>query len=201
MNRPVLNFLLFLASMIITGSLIFGISGCSKEQEPAPATQTVKTETKPLPPVSDNLPMAVDFDNVPLSELVQFVTSQTGRGVVLSGSESLPITWIESNLTKETLFASFQSAVKASGLLLEPGNEQGTLYTVKKPEEPKTAVLLDYARSSRGVFFLLGSTIFPLEKFPYPVRYDSGHWYALLPKSIAASFSVTQSSSVGNQQD
>jgi hypothetical protein len=129
--------------------------------------------------------MAVDFDNVPLSEVVQFVTSQTGKGLVFSGNESTPITWIESNLSKETLFDSFQAAVTASGLQLEPVNDGHTVFTVKKPEEPQTAVLLNYARSSRGVFFLLGSTIYPLKKFPYPVRYDSGHWYALLPQSKA----------------
>ena len=116
MNRSILNFLLFLAAMIITGSLLFGISGCSKDQEPAPAAQTVKAESKSLPPVPENLPMAVDFDNVPLSEVVQFVTSQTGKGVVLSGSETMPITWIESNLTKETLFTSLPIRCRGFGL-------------------------------------------------------------------------------------
>ena len=192
MNRPVLNFLLFLAAMIITASLLLGISGCSQEQEAAPAAQSVTTESKPLPPVPANLPMAVDFDNVPLSEVVQFVTSQTRKGLVLSGYESTPITWIESNLSKETLFDSFQAAVTASGLLLEPVNNGHTVFAVKKPEEPQTAVLLNYARSSRGVFFLLGSTIYPLKKFPYPVRYDSGHWYALLPQSKADQLTTDQ---------
>jgi len=66
------------------------------------------------------------------------------------------------------------------------------LYAIKKPQEPQTAVLLNYARSSRGVFFLLGSTIYPLKKFPYPVRYDSGHWYALLPQSKADQLTTDQ---------
>jgi hypothetical protein len=47
--------------------------------------------------------------------------------------------------------------------------------------------------SSRGTFFLLGSTVYPLEKFPFPVRYDSGHWYALLPKSTADQLTASAS--------
>ena len=183
----VLSVFLFLASFLLVSSILFGISGCSQEQkkQPAQVQQAVKTESKPLPPVPENLPMAVDFGNVALSEVVQFVTSQTGKGVVLTGYETTPITWVEANLTKETLFDSFQAAVTASGLLLEPINDQKTLFALRKPEGPQTTVLLNYARSSRGVFFLLGSTIYPFEKFPYPVRYDSGHWYAFLPKDKA----------------
>ncbi|MGD9817144.1 MAG: hypothetical protein AB7V04_00445 [Desulfomonilaceae bacterium] len=185
-QRSFFNVLLFLASMIITGALIFGISGCTPQEKKAePVQQTTKAEPAPLPPLPANLPISVDFNNVPLSEVAQFITSQTGKGLILSGNEAKPLSWVESNLAKETLFDSFKAAVTASGLVLQPANDQETLFTVTQPEEPKTPVLLDFAQSSKGVFFLLGSTIYPLEKFPYPVRYDSGHWYALLPKSIS----------------
>jgi len=194
MKRPFFNFLLFVAAMIITGSLLFGISGCTTQQKKKaePVQQTVKAEPAPLPPVPANLPLAVDFNNVALSEVAQFVTTQTGKGLVLSGLESKPITWVESNLSKETLFASFKATVAASGLTIKPANDQKSLFSIEQPEEPKTAVLLNYARSSRGVFFLLGSTIYPLEKFPFPARYDSGHWYALLPKSTADKLTATK---------
>ncbi|MDD2468286.1 MAG: hypothetical protein PHI97_30260 [Desulfobulbus sp.] len=101
-NRSFFHVLLFLASMIITGSILFGISGCTPHQEKktAPA-QTAKAEPAPLPPIPANLPLSVDFDNVPLSEVAQFVTSQTGKGLILSGNEAKPITWIESNLTRK----------------------------------------------------------------------------------------------------
>lgn len=177
---------LFLASFLIISSLLFGISGCtSQEKKPEPPKQTAKVAPPPLPPVPANLPLSVDFDNVPLSQVAQFVTTQTGKGLILSGNESKPITWIESNLTKATLFDSFKATITASGLLLESANDQGTLFTIEQPEEPKTPVLLDSARSSRGVFLRLGSSIYPLSKFPYPVLYDSGHWYGLLPSSFS----------------
>ncbi|MDD2468771.1 MAG: hypothetical protein PHI97_32760 [Desulfobulbus sp.] len=185
-QRSFFNVLLFFASMIITGALLFGISACTPHQEKKAAPpQTAKAEPAPLPPITANLPLSVDFDNVALSEVAQFVTSQTGKGLILSGNEAKPVTWIESKLTKETLFDSFKATLTASGLVLKSANDQESLFSIEQPEEAKTPVLLDYARSSKGVFLLLGSTIYPLQKFPYPVRYDSGHWYALLPKSIS----------------
>ncbi|MGD9947779.1 MAG: hypothetical protein AB7U29_04795 [Desulfobulbus sp.] len=185
-QRPFFHVLLFLASMIITGSFLFGISGCTPHQEKKaqPAKQPKSaTVQPPVPPKT--LLLSVDFDNMALSSVAQFVTSQTGKGFILSGNESKPITWIEANLTKDKIFDSFKATLTASGLILKAANEKETLFSIEQPEEPQTPVLLNYARSSRGVFFLLGSTVYALEKFPYPVRYDSGHWYALLPKSTA----------------
>lgn len=183
-QRPFFHVLLFIASMIITGSLLLGISGCTptEKKQPEPPKQA---KAVPLPPIPANLPLSVDFDNMALSSVAQFVTAQTGKGFILSGNDAKPITWIESNLTKDKIFDSFKATISASGLNLKAMNEEGTLFSIETPEEIKIPYQLDYAMSSRGTFFLLGSTVYPLEKFPFPVRYDSGHWYALLPKSTA----------------
>ena len=184
-QRPFFNCLLFLASFLIVASILFGISACTPQEKiPEPTTQQPAKEELPL--LSHViLPVTVDFNAVPLSEVAQFVTTQTGKGFTFSGLESHPITWIENNMARDKIFDSFKVALTASNLLLNPANEQQTLFTIEKPEEQTQPVLLDYARSSRGVFLRLGSTIYPLDKFPYPVRYDSGHWYGLLPKSIS----------------
>lgn len=184
-SRPFLNLLLFLASFLIVASILFGISACTpQEKKPEPITQQPAKEELPQL-ASIILPVSVDFNAVPLSEVAQFVTTQTGKGFTFSGLESRPITWMENKIPKDKIFDSFKATLTASNLLLNPANDQETLFTIELPEEPVQPVLLDYARSSRGVFLRLGSTIYPLEKFPYPVRYDSGHWYGLLPKSIS----------------
>ena len=185
-RRPFFHVLLFLASMIIVGSLLFGLSGCSKQEQPKPAKQPAKVvAVQPAPTPAVPLPVSVDFDNMALSSVAQFVTAQTGKGLILSGLESKPITWIESNMAKDKIFDSFKAALTASGLLLKPANDQETLFTIEKPEEPKVPVRLDYAASPRGTFFLLGSTVYPETSFPYPVQYEAGHYFAMVPKSTA----------------
>ena len=194
MNRPFFHVLLFLASMIVAGSLLFGLSGCSKQEQAKPAKQPAKVATQPAPtpqpPV--NLPVSVDFDNMALSSVAQFVTAQTGKGFILSGLESKPITWIESNMAKDKIFDSFTAALTASDLLLKPTNDKNTLYTIEKPEEPKVPVRLDYAESHRGRFFLLGSTVYPETSFPYPVQYEAGHYFAMVPKTTADQLTTTK---------
>ena len=194
-HRPFFHVLLFIASLIITGSLLLGISGCTPHQEKktVPAQQSAQVKPAPLPPIPATLPLSVDFDHIALSSVAQFVTAQTGKGFVLSGNEAKPITWIESNLTKEKLFDSFKAAITASGLMVQPRNQEGTLFSIESPEEAKVPYQLNYAMSSRGVFFLLDGMVYPLEKFPFQVRYDAGHWYALLPKSTADQLSASAS--------
>ena len=192
MNRPFFHVLLFLASMIVAGSLLFGLSGCSTQEQAKPAKQSAKVATQPTPaPSAVPLPISVDFDNMALSSVAQFVTAQTGKGFILSGLESKPITWIESNMAKNKIFDSFQAALTASGLLLKPANDNN-LYTIEKPEEPKVPVRLDYAASRRGRFFLLGSTVYPETSFPYPVQYEGGHYFAMVPKTTADQFTTTK---------
>ena len=186
MNRSSFHVLLFLASMIVAGSLLLGLSGCSKQEQAKPAKQPAKVTTQPTPsPPVVPLPISIDVDNMALSSVAQFVTAQTGKGFILTGLESKPITWIESNMAKDKIFDSFKSALTASGLLLKPAKDTENLYTIEKPEEPKVAVRLDYAASRRGTFFLLGSTVYPETSFPYPVQYEAGHYFAMVPKSTA----------------
>ena len=192
MNRPFFHVLLFLASMIVAGSLLLGLSGCSTQQQPKPAKQPAKVATQPSPPPVFPLPISVDFDNMALSSVAQFVTAQTGKGFILSGLESKPITWIESNMAKDKIFDSFKAALTASGLLLKPANDKNTLFTIEKPEEPKIPVRLDYAASARGTFFLLGSTVYPETSFPYPVQYEAGHYFAMVPKTTADQLTTTK---------
>ena len=61
----------------------------------------------------------------------------------------------------------------------------GNLYAITAREEGRVPLRLDFATSSRGTFFLLGKTIYPQAQFPYQLKQDGGHWYALVPKSLA----------------
>lgn len=193
MNRSFFHVLLFLASMIVAGSLLFGLSGCSKQEQPKPAKQPGKVATQPTPaPPVVPLPISVDFDNMALSSVAQFVTAQTGKGFILTGLESKPVTWIESGMSKNKIFDSFKSALTASGLLLKPAQDTETLFTIEKPEEPKVPVRLDFAASRRGTFFLLGSTVYPETSFPYPVQYEAGHYFAMVPKTTADQLTTTK---------
>jgi len=179
---------LFFASMLLTGALVFGLSGCSRQEkkEPPPkASQAPKTEVAQPLPVKKDGPVSVDFDNVPLSEVAVFVTSQTGKGFILGGTGDKALSWIEYNIPREKLFDSFTATLAAAGLVLKPTNEERTAFTINQAEEMKVPCKLNFATSERGTFFLLGSTIYAKESFPFPVTTDGAHWYATLPKSMA----------------
>lgn len=176
-----------LASVLLSSALLLS---CSKEKKAKPAdpqpakVETVKPPT-PAPVIKKDGPVSLDFDNSPLSEVALFVTSQTGKGFILNGVESKPISWIEYDIPREKLFDAFANTLAAFDLILKPSNESGTVFTINKTEEIKVPYKLDFATSKRGTFFLLGSTVYSKEKFPYPVKYDSGHWFAIIPKSLA----------------
>jgi len=179
---------LFFASMLISGALVFGLSGCSRQdkKEPPPTvSQSPKTEVAQPLPVRKDGPVSVDFDNVPLSEVAVFVTSQTGKGFILGGTGDKTLSWIEYNIPREKLFDSFAATLSAAGLVLKPTSEEQTAFTIDKAEEIKVPCKLNFATSQRGTFFLLGSTIYAKESFPFPVTTDGAHWYATLPKSMA----------------
>ena len=176
-----------LASVLLSSALLLS---CSKEKKAKPAdSQPAKVETvkppTPAPVIKKDGPVSLDFDNSPLSEVALFVTSQTGKGFILNGVESKPISWIEYDIPREKLFDAFANTLAAFDLILKPSNESGTVFTINKTEEIKVPYKLDFATSKRGTFFLLGSTVYSKEKFPYPVKYDSGHWFAIIPKSLA----------------
>jgi hypothetical protein len=188
---------LFFASMLLAGALVFGLSGCSsqeKKEPPAAARHPPKTEvTQPQPPpIRKDGPVSVDFDKVPLTEVAQFVTGITGKGFILNGSEALPISWIEYNIARQKLFDSFANTLTAAGLVLKSTTDDKTVFTINKAEEIKVPYKLDFATCARGTFFLLGSTVFLKEQFPYPVKHESGSWFAIIPKSIADSLQTSE---------
>lgn len=186
-----LNNFLFVASFLIASAVVIALSGCSRQEQKAPpvASQPPPVQTpvraKPAGPVS------VDFDQAPLSDVVQFVTTQTGKGFILNGAGDKTVSWIEYNIAKDTLIDSFARALAAADLLLKPTTEEKTVYAIEKAEDSKVPYRLNFATSSRGTFFLLGSTIYPKDAFPHPVRYDAGHWYAMVPKSTADQLAAT----------
>jgi len=178
---------LFFASMLISGALVFGLSGCSRQEqkETPPTASQPKTEVAQPLPVKKDGPVSVDFDNVSLSEVAVFVTSQTGKGFILNGAGDKALSWIEYNIPREKLFDSFAATLAAAGLVLKPTSEEHTAFTIDKAEEIKVPCKLNFATSERGTFFLLGSTIYTKESFPFPVTTDGAHWYATVPKSMA----------------
>lgn len=185
--RPYSSFLCF-ASFILVGSLVFScsLSGCSRQEQDKPATPAPKAvPVQPAAPAVKPPTVSVDFDNVPLAEVVVFVTGQTGKGFTFAGNESKPITWIEYHIERAKVLDSFKAALAASGLTLKPGNPEETLFVIEQPEEVKVPCKLDFASSKRGTFFLFDATIYPKETFPFPLQQQGGHWYALVPKSVA----------------
>ena len=186
MKTKAFNLFLLLASVLIVSALLLS---CSQEKKAKPTPQPAKAEAvkppTPAPVVKKDGPVSLDFDNSPLSEVALFVTNQTGKGFILNGVETKPISWIEYNIPREKLFDAFADALAAFDLILKPANEAGTVFTVDKIEELKMPYKLDFITSKRGTFFLFGSTIYSKEKFPYPLRQDSGHWFAIIPKSLA----------------
>ena len=183
-TKPFSLFLL-LASLLICSALALSCSKDKKEKSVVPQPAQVEAVKPPAPVIKKDGPVSLDFDNSPLSEVALFVTSQTGKGFILNGVESKPISWIEYNIPREKLFDAFANTLAAFDLILKPSNESGTVFTINKTEEIKVPYKLDFATSKRGTFFLLGSTVYSKEKFPYPVKYDSGHWFAIIPKSLA----------------
>jgi hypothetical protein len=191
MKTKSFNLFLLLASLLICSALVLS---CIREKNEKPAApQPAKVEAvKPpsLPTVSTPVvkkdgPVSLDFDHSPLSEVALFVTSQTGKGFILNGTETKLISWIEYNIPREKLLDAFANTLAAFDLILKPTNDAGTVFTIDKIEELKVPYKLDFATSKRGTFFLFGSTVYSMEKFPYPVKHDSGHWFAIIPKSLA----------------
>jgi len=193
-----LNNFLFVVSFFIASAVVIALSGCSRQEQKAPPpvahqpppTQ-VPVQTKPTGPVS------VDFDQAPLADVVQFVTAQTGKGFILNGAGDKTVSWIEYNIARDKLIDSFSRALASTDLLLKPTTEEKTVYTIEKAEDSKVPYRLNFATSSRGTFFLLGSTIYPKDSFPHQVRYDAGHWYAMVPKSMADQLAATENKTNG----
>ncbi len=184
MNTKPFSLFLLLASILLSSALVLSCTKEKKEPPPPAKAETIKPPTPP-PVVKKDGPVSLDFDHSPLSEVALFVTSQTGKGFILNGTETKLISWIEYNIPREKLLDSFANTLAAFDLILKPTNDAGTVYTVDKIEEMKVPYKLDFATSKRGTFFLFGSTVYSMEKFPYPVKHDSGHWFAIIPKSLA----------------
>jgi hypothetical protein len=178
---------LFVASMLLTGALVFGLSGCSQQEkkEPPPAArQTSNPEVaKASQPEQPKIgPVSVDFDKAPLSEVALFVTNHTGYGFILGGSADKPLSWIEYNIPRKKLFEAFSATLNAHGLILK---QVGNAFAIDTAEQASIPYKLNFASSKRGTFFLLGSTVYPKETFPFPVKYEAGHWYASIPETVA----------------
>lgn len=185
-----LNNFLFVVSFLIASAVVIALSGCTRQEQKAPPV-THQPPPVQVPAAKPTGPVSVDFDQAPLSEVVQFVTAQTGKGFILNGAGDKTVSWIEYNIAKDKLIDSFSRALTSADLLLKPTTEEKTVYTIERAEDSKVPYRLNFATSSRGTFFLLGSTIYPKDSFPHQVRYDAGHWYAMVPKSTADQLAAT----------
>lgn len=187
------NNFLFVASFLIVSAVVIALSGCSRQEQKAPPPVTYQPPPAQAPaPTKPTGPVSVDFDQAPLSDVVQFVTTQTGKGFILNGAGDKTVSWIEYNIARDKLIESFSRALASADLLLKATTEEKTVFTIEKAEDSKVPYKLNFATSSRGTFFLLGSTIYPKDSFPHQVRFDAGHWYAILPKSTADQLAVTE---------
>ena len=184
MKKKTLSVVAFLGAAVIAGGVVLS---CSKQEKPAPPPVARKEQpaqpAAPAPPPV-NAPLSLDFSNAPLADVVPFVTQHTGTGFLLNGTEGKTISWTEYNIPRERLFDSFINALVAYDLVARPMNDTN-VFTITTVEELKVPLKLNFATSARGTFFLLGNTIYPQERFPYPLKYDAGSWYAIVPKSLS----------------
>ena len=134
-------------------------------------------------------PVSVDFDKAPLSEVALFVTNHTGYGFILGGSADKPLSWIEYNIPRKKLFEAFSATLNAHGLVLK---QVGNAFAIDTAEQASIPYKLNFASSKRGTFFLLGSTVYPKDAFPFPVKYEAGHWYASIPENVAKHYFSTE---------
>ena len=177
MPRKMLSVLLLLAAALIAGAVVVN---CSRPEQTKPAPPA--RQEQPLPKTKPLTHLSVDFANATLANIVPLVTEQTGKGFVLQGTEAKTISWTEYNIPREKLLDAFLVALSAHDL---SARQDGNLYTITTREESKVLLKLDFATSTKGTFFLLGNTIYPQAQFPYPLKQDGGHWYALVPKSLS----------------
>ena len=188
MKHKPFSLLLLLVSGLTVGLLVISCSQPKKEESKPkaqqPAIEQAKPETKPST-------VSVDFDHAPLSNVVLMVTENTGKGFVLNGTEQTAISWTEYNIPREKLFNAFVNVLSSYKLNLKATSDQNTTYTISPMEEEKVPVQLQYATSRRGTFFLLGKTIYPKDQFPHQLSYEDGHWYALIPRSLAEQMNQT----------
>ena len=176
MQRKALSLLILVTAALVAGVVVVS---CSRQQQPQPAP--VAHQEQPAPPAKPAR-LSVDFANATLASIVPFVTEQTGKGFVLQGTEGQTMSWTEYNIPREKLLDAFLIALTAHDLVAKAN---GNLYAITAREEGRVPLRLDFATSSRGTFFLLGKTIYPQAQFPYQLKQDGGHWYALVPKSLA----------------
>ena len=177
MPRKMLSVLLLLAAALVAGAVVVN---CSRPEQTKPAPPA--RQEQPLPKAKPLTHLSVDFANATLANIVPLVTEQTGKGFVLQGTEGKTMSWTEYNIPREKLLDAFLIALAAHDLVAKAN---GNLYAITAREEGRVPLRLDFATSSRGTFFLLGKTIYPQAQFPYQLKQDGGHWYALVPKSLA----------------
>lgn len=177
--------LYFVVSALVAGSLVFAVS-CSKEKKTVKPT-TEKQTVAPVVPASAPVPSAksdvcsVDFSRAPLSEVVQFVTTQTGYSFILNGTETAVLSWVEFKMDRQALLDSFARALNNGDMVITPTGKG--VYTIVKAEEVKVPVRLDFGRSSKGVFFIWNNVVYHYADFPYPTKFDGRSWFAFVPKS------------------
>lgn len=176
------NFL-FVCSFLLSASLVFSLGGCSKEKAPEPEKPVapVTDTAKEAPPVPQKV--TVDFDKVPVSEAAHVVTVATGQGFIFRDSSSVPVSWMQKDMSKEDVFHSFRQAVKVSGLdVVDQGKG---VYLIAKFEEEKIPLRLDYMVCERGAFVLFDGRIYKENDFPFSLKIHNKQVFALVPRNVA----------------
>ena len=182
------KFVLFIAAFLLIGSLVFFLGRSSpKEPKESDVVQGVvskelaETFRKDLQKSTIDAQVDVDFYNASLDSVATFVAGVTRKGIVFNAQEKVLISWMEQGVRESFLFNAFQNVLGAYNLTMRPLNPQASAFEIVRIKDIPIPIRLDYAWSSKGLFFWFNSTIYPYEKFPYPLRQSNGSWFALVP--------------------
>ena len=199
-NRKILSSVLFFVALVISGFLVFSCSRTKKELPRTPNNPAfLQSDSSPLPiPLAQKQDQLVsfDFDSAQLSTVIPFVTESTGLGFILDNTQQILISWTEFNIPRDKILDSFSTVLRASGLSLNPTNDEKKTFIIEKLEESEVPYQLQYASSKHGTFFLFNNTIYSKDQFPHPVHFQDGHWFTIIPKSLAEKENISQAGAV-----
>lgn len=169
--------------VLVVAAVILGGNRRPPVVAPLQSPAVVAVPAVPVPVVVPST-IAVDFVEVPLSDVVPFLVDVTGYSFVYAGVESQPVTWSEKGMNKYSVMTGFRKVVEASGLVVKEISPGSFVLSEKPPV--RSPVRLDFGKTSKGIFFICGDKVLTKDQFPHRSYFLAGQWWADLTESEAA---------------
>jgi len=122
--------------------------------------------------------ISVDFDKIPLSDVVQFVSSRSKVKILFDGLGTSPITWQEFDFNQDDLLRSFIRVVVASGF--EYAFLDGAVVISLISSNTTKYQKLDFMLTDKGLYFLFDDKVLEASKMPCSLSFRNGDWFAIL---------------------